>query len=276
MMDFLWVSYLAVLMLFSLVDQEGSAFFILGVKGHTGRKYVGNQQQYVLRPTPAKDFFPIKKLQEPVGTKYDPRPEEMDIRQLRMKLGKHFDPNYMSIRRPIELTTHPNGTMRFPFKRNKKGRLVPTNEQHDEQGNSVPKFIRKLQYGALALPDGTKLRTRLTPKLRRKLVQFLWAYTSCPVIEKWRDLGLRFWPRWLKEGQCHSERSCSIPPGMSCKPSEAEYKVILRWHCQDYDKAKKCRWIQVRHPVITACACECSKGNSNSSSDDEYDEDVDE
>lgn len=98
--------------------------------------------------------------------------------------------------------------------------------QHDEQSNTVPKFIRKLQYGALALPDGTKLRTRLTPKLRRKLVQFLWAYTSCPVIEKWRDLGIRFWPRWLKEGQCHSERSCSIPPGMTCKPSEAEYKVL--------------------------------------------------
>lgn len=82
----------------------------------------------MVRPTPARDMFPIKKLQEPVGTKYDPRVEEMDIRQLRMKLGKHFDPSYMSIRRPMEVTTHPNGTMRFPFKRNKKGRIVPVNE----------------------------------------------------------------------------------------------------------------------------------------------------
>lgn len=129
-----WFGYVAVLGLLSLVNE--SSFFILGVRGQSGsgRKYGGvnhpnnHQQQYLMRPTPARDFFPIKKLQEPVGTKYDPRQEEMDIRQLRMKIGKHFDPNYMSIRRPIELTTHPNGTMRFPFKRNKKGRIVPVNE----------------------------------------------------------------------------------------------------------------------------------------------------
>jgi hypothetical protein len=41
-------------------------------------------------------------------------------------------------------------------------------------------------------------------------------------------------PRYLKEGHCQEgqrgslrERSCSIPPGMSCKPTEAEYKVRL-------------------------------------------------
>jgi noggin len=139
------------------------------------------------------------------------------------------------------------------------------------------------------LPDGTKLRTRLNPKLRRKLVQFLWAYTSCSVYEKWRDLGSRFWPRWLKEGHCYTERSCSIPPGMNCKPSEAEYKVkvyivyqikiliifivqvILRWHCQDYDKAKKCRWLPIRHPIVTGCACECP--NKHGSNDDYEDND---
>lgn len=74
---------------------------------------------------------------------------------------------------------------------------------------------------------GSKLRTRLSPKLKRKLIQFLWAYTACPILQKWRDLGIRFWPRWLKEGHCESKRSCSIPPSMTCSPSEAEYKVLL-------------------------------------------------
>ncbi|CAG7724051.1 unnamed protein product [Allacma fusca] len=201
---------------------------------------------YVVRPSPAKDLA-VTKLQEPVGTKYDPSPNDLDTKLLRIKLGKNYDTEYMSIRKPYDYNS--NGTVRFPFKRNRKGRLVPIGD--------IPKSIKKLQYGAIAMPDGSKLRTRLSPKLRRKLVQFLWAYTSCPVYEKWRDLGIRFWPRWLKEGHCQSERSCSIPPGMTCKPSEAEYKVILRWHCQDWEKAKKCRWIPIRHPVITACACDC-------------------
>jgi noggin len=89
----------------------------------------------------------------------------------------------------------------------------------------MPKSLRKLEWGALGMADGSKLRTRVSPKLRRKLVQFLWAYTACPLFEKWRDLGIRFWPRWLKEGHCHSERSCSIPAGMTCQPSQADYKV---------------------------------------------------
>ncbi|OXA56537.1 noggin-2 isoform X2 [Folsomia candida] len=221
----------------------------------------GGGDQYLMRPRPAKGFLAVTKLQEVPGSKYDPKPEDLDVRQLRIKMGKNFDPEVMSIRKPHDLASHPNGTVKFPFKRNKKGRLVPTGE--------IPKAIKKLQYGALSLPDGTKLRTRLNPKLRRKLVQFLWAYTSCPVYEKWRDLGSRFWPRWLKEGHCYTERSCSIPPGMSCKPSAAEYKILLRWHCQDYDKAKKCRWAVIRHPIVTACSCECSNKVSN----DDYDED---
>jgi len=116
--------------------------------------------QYLMRPRPAKGYHGVAKLQvsqcaseilqimdcsvkwgnlrlqlstldilqEPPGSKYDPRPEDMDIRQLRLKLGKNFDPQVMSIRKPHDLAYNPNGTVKFPFKRNKKGRLVPTGE----------------------------------------------------------------------------------------------------------------------------------------------------
>jgi len=64
-------------------------------------------------------------LQEPVGLKYDPRPEDLDTRLLRIKLGKNFDPELMSIRKPYDLLTNRNGSVKFPFKRNRNGRLVP-------------------------------------------------------------------------------------------------------------------------------------------------------
>ena len=66
-----------------------------------------------------------KSFQEPPGIKYDPRPKDLDTRLLRIQMGKNFDPEFMSIRKPYEISTSPNGTVRFPFKRNRKGRLVP-------------------------------------------------------------------------------------------------------------------------------------------------------
>jgi len=65
-------------------------------------------------------------MQEVPGSKYDPKAEELqNIKHLRLRLGKHFDPSVMSIRKPRDLYIHPNGTVKFPYKRNKRGRLVP-------------------------------------------------------------------------------------------------------------------------------------------------------
>jgi len=112
----------------------------------------------------------------------------------------------------------------FPFRRNKFGRLVPVGD--------MPPFLRKMNFRHIKLPDGSRLRTRISAKLRKKLQQFLWAYTACPVVYRWKDLGIRFWPRYLREGQCHEGKtSCSIPPGMKCRPAAKVYKTLLRWHC---------------------------------------------
>lgn len=150
-----------------------------------------------------------------------------------------------------------------PFRRNLRGRLVPVGD--------MPHSIAALDLRGVRLPDGSRLRTRISPRLRRKLQNFLWAYTACPVTRRWRDLGLRFWPRWLKEGHC-PESPCSIPPGMRCRPAATRHQALLRWHCRPQGShqglglhgadpkqpQRHCSWIKVEYPVITECSCGCA------------------
>jgi noggin len=99
----------------------------------------------------------------------------------------------------------------------------------------MPRFLRKMNFRHIKLPDGSRLRTRISAKLQKKLQQFLWAFTACPVVYRWKDLGIRFWPRYLKEGYCPAGKtSCSIPPGMKCRPAAKVHKTLLRWHCTQY------------------------------------------
>jgi noggin len=115
----------------------------------------------------------------------------------------------------------------LPFRQNKRGRLVPVTD--------MPRSLRRMNFKYIRLPDGTRLRTRISAKLKKKLQQFLWAFTACPIVYRWKDLGIRFWPRYLKEGHCPAGKvSCSIPPGMKCRPASKAHKTLLRWHCPQY------------------------------------------
>ncbi|XP_005054386.1 PREDICTED: noggin-2-like [Ficedula albicollis] len=97
----------------------------------------------------------------------------------------------------------------------------------------------------------------LGKKARRKVLQWLWAHTHCPVLYAWKDLGVRFWPRYIKEGNCLAEKSCSLPEGMFCKPVKSVTKTFLRWHCQGWSSQKYCTWIPVQYPLISECKCSC-------------------
>lgn len=233
----------------------------------------------------------------------DPTPGDLNATLLRARLGRHFDPRVMSVQRPSRAQRRQH-KIRYsnsldlddsalldddqveldedsPFRRNPRGRLVPA--------GAMPESIATLDLRGVRLPDGSRLRTRIPARLRRKLQHFLWAYTACPVQRRWRDLGVRFWPRWLKEGRC-PETPCSIPAGMHCKPSASRHQLLLRWHCrplptlvlqhdmQDRDEAaaaaapapahdlgreqqaaRHCTWIKVEYPVITECSCGCAE-----------------
>lgn len=201
-----------------------------------------------MRPQPSHDL-PVLDLIEPKDKRYDPTPGDLNPKLLRERLGKDFDKHFMSETRPIDSLLHPNGSVDMSFKRTRKGRLVPSSK--------MPKEIRHLRLHSLKLPDGSRFRMKVSKKMRRRFKQLLWSYTYCPVAHRWKDLGLRFWPRWVKEGSCLTLGSCSFPSGMSCKPHRFARKTLLRWHCQDWARRRHCKWIPVNIPIVLECSCGC-------------------
>ncbi|VVC32893.1 Noggin,Cystine-knot cytokine [Cinara cedri] len=216
----------------------------------------------------------VPDLVETPNAASDPKPADLNVTTLLAKLGAKFDPKCMSFMAPEHLVPIDD----VPFRRNHRGRLVPAGK--------MPAEIRDMDTKYFTLPSGRRLRTRISGQLRRKIQQYLWGKTMCPVQRKWKDLGTRFWPRWLLEGHCpKGEVSCSVPAGMYCHAIGNQHKTLLRWHCrnsgnsisvgspsaalQQYNtlisgnKAQKetpkaCQWLKVEYPVITECGCGCA------------------
>ena len=202
--------------------------------GRQKNKYAG------IRPSPSDDL-PIVPLQFPKGA-IPPSDNDLDPMKLRRLLGNQYDPTYMSHVSPIELLVNPNGTYVYNFK---KGRPL---------GQLLPE-IRRLSF-ELSGEDAQKIKIK-SRKKRRRFQRYLATYTYCPIYYKWRDLGIMFWPQWIREGDCRSERSCSIPAGMSCKAELSTTMTVLYWHCRVNRKRSQCRWIEIKYPIITKCGCRC-------------------
>ncbi|CAH1793524.1 unnamed protein product [Owenia fusiformis] len=213
-------------LLSSLVIYTNAAHFPLKFQGHRA-----------MRPHPSDDLAIIPLVEDP-NPKYDPQPEDLDNIFLRTVLGRHFDSKYMS---PTEPAPWDNGFIKH--------------DRGDRDLGEAQSAIKTLM-DTLTLPDGTKMKGKINRKVKKKLQKFLWSYTYCPVEYKWTDLGVRFWPRWIMQGSCvKTKRSCSIPSGMSCRPSQSSYLQILRWFCRG--KPHPCKWIVMHHPIITKCSCGC-------------------
>ncbi|XP_010863370.1 noggin-2-like [Esox lucius] len=191
--------------------------------------HLGVSQHFLrLRPSPS-EHLPVTGLKEDPDPKYDPRKQDLAEQTLRRKLGSNFDPVFMSINSPP---------------------VVENRTVFDEQPmlkGPIPNEVKQLSGVTVA------------KKARQKFEQWLWAYTHCPVDYVWKDLGVRFWPRYVKEGLCLNERSCSLPEGMFCKPDKSVTKTFLRWYCQGFLKQKYCTWIQVQYPIISECKCSCGE-----------------
>ena len=130
---------------------------------------------------------------------------------------------------------------------------------HLRTSGRIPASLRRLRLDELTLPDGSRQKLRLSHRLRRKMLKYLHAYTHCAVRHRWKDLGVRFWPRWLRTGECDTKRSCSIPAGMTCQPARSRHLTLLRWHCQDWRRVRHCKWLRVRYPVVSKCECSCPR-----------------
>jgi noggin len=162
-------------------------------------------------------------------------------------LGKNnFAPEFMSIEDPL---TGP-----------KSGNLVSRADKVN---------AKKIEHDIkdLFTKDKKLSTTKIGQKLRKRLSKLLTQFTQCPVTYEWKDLGDRFWPRYIREGTCSQEKSCSFPAGMACKPMEKSHLTLLRRFCgarrwgkaevEPFNAASNCRWISVKYPIVTKCSCSC-------------------
>ena len=190
------------------------------------------------RITPSNDL-PLDTLlatsgREPYNGERNPK------RLLRILGGRNYNSDFMSDKRPEESFRSPNGTLEYDLSNgHPRGKMPP----------ELKSFTLNVDRGR------NQPRLRLEDKHDRHVVRrFLWNYSYCPVLYRWKDLGARFWPRWIREGSCYNGRSCSIPAGMRCQQSASTSLTLLYWHCR---RMKKCLWIRIQYPVISACNCGC-------------------
>ncbi len=192
-----------------------------------------------MRPSPS-DILPVEPFNFPLDHNSIPPLVEMDSRELKKLLGKGFNPEFMSITEPREVQVMPNGSLDYTPGTGKKG--FPIRHMDAE-----------LKSLTVRIPGRKKKLKIRGERTKKRVLRFLSAYSFCPVQYQWKKMGERFWPPWLKEGSCYQGRSCSIPPGMTCRPETSTTLSILWWHC----KRKRCNWIQIQYPIITSCTCVC-------------------
>ena len=199
-----------------------------------------------------------------------PRKKHLKTAKLLRRLKDNFDADYMSITTPSRIEVLAS---------------VKTSPVLQQQ-------VLALNLSQLLGQVGTVDDTVTVVKL---VQSWLVEKASCPVYHRWEDLGLFFWPRWVKFGYCsNDEVPCSWPPGMNCVPAESKRIKILRWHCRYWKRPrghrnyidyrvkkdtesndtedwksrlrkenlkkklrKRCKWIKVPYPVTDECYCSC-------------------
>jgi len=200
--------------------------------------------QLPLQPSPA--LIPLD-IEESPNRDLDPDIETLDEYGLLMQMGEDYDRQFMSIRQPLDMRRYPNGTLFYRFTKD----MTPSDDK-------MPAEIEMLSKKSIKLtPEGPELKVRFNRRTKNKLQKFLWAYSYCPVRYKWKEMSIRYWPRWIKTGTCDNQRSCSIPAGMGCAPSKMRNIKLLRYYCPIVGARKSCTWIKIEYPILEKCSCSC-------------------
>lgn len=206
------------------------------------------QQNFPLQPSPV--MIPLD-IEERPDKDLDPDMNSLDEYELLTLLDKDYDRQFMSLRQPLDMILNPNGTLHYQFKKDK----TPSD-------TNMPPEIQALSGKEVKLSkDGPALRIKFSKKKKAKFQRFLWAYSYCPVRYRWKKLSVRFWPRWIKTGECDNQRSCSIPAGMTCQPTKMNNIKILRYYCPIPGSRRSCQWIKFEYPILEKCTCMCENGN---------------
>lgn len=141
---------------------------------------------------------------------YMPSANQMKIKKLIRRLGRHFDPEFMSIENP-------------DFSNNVVGAEKAEHENNLFSGQSRD-IIRWLNQH--------NLESGISNQTLHQMAELLGSISSCRVKHEWDELGSLFFPRFVRTGSCVSQGSCSWPPGMTCKPGREKKVRILRWQCK--------------------------------------------
>ena len=219
---------------------------------------------------------------------HPPKRKNMKREKLLKKLGKDYNPRFMSFVKPDSNKREPEVTTKYTLDPLLLGELRNLN---------LSSFIEDNKDDLVRKPDVQKV-----------MEKWLLQRASCPIHFVWDDLGTYFWPRWVRKGNCGNDFPCSWPPGMHCVPAESQTIFLLRWHCRRKryksegkrnrkrnQRAKrdvamrpdnrqtrsshlriqlpsnrwhkkqhrpkkdtvKCRWTKVRYPVTAECFCSC-------------------
>ncbi|KAK3091529.1 hypothetical protein FSP39_020544 [Pinctada imbricata] len=201
--------------------------------------------------------------------RYAPKKKNLKKKRLLRKLGRDFDEKWMSISPPP------------PVEDNNDVIISETPVQIDLK---LTHFYKDLN---LTFLDDSNKVVNLSHQHLELFRGWLLRHGSCPVTYVWEDLGVLFWPRWIRRGHCDATVSCSWPPGMSCVPAESKIIKLLRWNCKrrrrkwrkrkhnrktnsladDKNKNKsrdmkklrgmKCKWLKVPFPIVDECFCSC-------------------
>ena len=156
--------------------------------------------------------------------------------------ANNFNQNFMSIKEPSSSTK--NDSYYLSKKLNSK--LERKRKQ----------FLRK----SLKLSHLKNFRRTINKDFRRKLRTFMDLFSVCPVRYRWKDMGPKFWPRWIKEGSCANlSESCSYPEGLVCHEYEHKNIAILRFLCMSDWPKSKCKWYKIYIPFLLACKCGCNR-----------------
>ncbi|XP_076001771.1 noggin-2-like [Genypterus blacodes] len=208
---------------------------------------------------------------------YIPKPKHRRPSHLHRVLGSSFDPFWMSIEQPSEISG-----IWVPDKGHRHGGQLPAKlpnfSASSELKEASTNLRQKLEKEAADV-DLSSLPSDVSSSVRDWLVRS----ATCGLSYQWVDQGPAFWPRWLRQTDCVKSdgvHSCSFPSGMKCMRVQTMHIKILAWVCMEsgdgVDGAKgkadrsdgtakretggamkMCFWRQVPYPVVTACQCSC-------------------
>lgn len=193
----------------------------------------------------ARDKMKLKIPPEPQSYPSDPLQSDRDIVLLKAKLGEDYSQDRIALNKD-EFLMKKNNATKAHEKENEFVRKMLT--------KSMPEEIKTLDF---KMPG---IKRYLGPKASKKLQLWLWQVSHCSVVPKWKDLGARYWPRYVNVGKCSKKATCSFPSGMKCRIAKTKNIGVLRWHCLDRlvpRKAATCIWLKFNYPVLAECKCKC-------------------